>query len=238
MKSLIKNIINKCGYNISKGSGDRYLNALKNLTDEGHRVVIFDVGAHHGESEKNFLQVFDDPSIFCFEPFNVSFSILQRSVSKNTKIFNIGFSNSSGMFEFESNFFSPTNSLLPLEKNAELTWGGVEGLSKKESVYCQFTTVDEFLLKNSIDQVDILKLDVQGAEYKVIEGAKKSLIGRAIKNIYMECIVAPTYVGQWSIERYISEMSSYGYYLYGFYNMIYDKDEYLLQTDIIFTASK
>ena len=33
-------------------------------------------------------------------------------------------------------------------------------------------------------------------------------------------------------------MKSYGYNLYGIYNMIYGEFEYLLQVDVIFTLSK
>ena len=57
-------------------------------------------------------------------------------------------------------------------------------------------------------------------------------------NIYIEIILAPTYVEQQSFERYIAQMKSYGYNLYGIYNMIYGEFEYLLQVDVIFTLSK
>lgn len=215
----------------------QYLNALKYLLADSTEQIIFDVGAHHGETEKIFLENFLYSSIYCFEPFDVSFLILKNNASKNTKIYNIGFSDISGKFEFESNFCDPTNSLLPLELNTDKLWG-VEGLAQKEKVFCEFITIDEFVSSNQLEKIDLLKLDVQGAEYKVLLGAKKSLENKIIKNIYMEIILAPTYVGQRSFDSYITEMRHFGYDLYGIYNMIYGEFEYLLQVDVIFTLSK
>jgi hypothetical protein len=37
------------------------------------------------------------------------------------------------------------------------------------------TTLDEFLLQNSISQVDVMKIDVEGAEYFVFRGAANLL---------------------------------------------------------------
>ena len=238
MKTFIQKLVNRLGYQITKYESaiyPGYLGALKELVGGGGtKSIIFDVGAHHGETEKIFSESFTNSSIYCFEPFEQSFSVLKNRVGENTNIFNVGFSDVAGKFEFQSNVADATNSLLFLEKNAKEVWN-IKDLAEKESVTCEFITIDEFISSNNINKIDLLKLDVQGAEYKVLAGAKKSLSEKIIKNIYMEVIVAPTYVGQWSIEAYIGKMGSYGYELYGIYNMCYGDRGRLLQADVIFT---
>jgi len=237
MKKFLKDLVKRLGYQIIRYEGQRYLGALKKLIDSKKKSIIFDVGAHHGETEKVLSETFINSSIFCFEPFDSSFSVLQKNVGKNTNIFNVGFSDSAGKFEFQSNFLDATNSLLILEKNAIQVWD-IEQLTEKEKVICEFITIDEFVSSNNINQIDLLKLDVQGAEYKVLSGAKKSLTEKIIKNIYMEVILAPTYVGQWGMEQYIKELGAYGYELYGIYNMVYGDSQRILQADIIFTLHR
>lgn len=232
MKSCIQKLLGALGYKVTRNV--TYLDALKNLIGPAKNPIIFDVGAHYGESEKEFSRNFINSSIYCFEPFKPSFLVLKNNVSNKTYIFNIGFSDIAGKFDFHSNLADPTNSLLSLEDNAHKIWG-LKKLSEKQSVTCEFTTIDEFVFSEMINHIDLLKIDVQGAEYKVLSGAKKMLSKNAIKIIFMEIILAPIYVGQWGIELYIKEMASYGYELYGLYNMSYDCRGRLLQVDAIFT---
>ena len=58
----------------------QYLNARKYLMADSAQQIIFDVGAHHGETEKLFLESFSNSSIYCFEPFEASFLILKKNV--------------------------------------------------------------------------------------------------------------------------------------------------------------
>ena len=37
------------------------------------------------------------------------------------------------------------------------------------------TTLDDFIKENNIDKIDYLKIDVEGAEYRVLEGLIKNL---------------------------------------------------------------
>jgi len=50
----------------------------------GSSPIIFDVGAHHGQSAEFFSEIFNSPTIYSFEPDPESFQILK---SKKIKIF-------------------------------------------------------------------------------------------------------------------------------------------------------
>ena len=66
--------------------------------------IIFDVGAHHGESVKVFRRFFQNP-IYCFEPNKRAFKKLEVNTKKfeNIKIFNFGISNN----ETNSTLYTP-----------------------------------------------------------------------------------------------------------------------------------
>jgi hypothetical protein len=57
-------------------------------------------------------------------------------------------------------------------------------LSHTEQV--RITTVDDFCQSNGIDRIHLLKLDVEGYELKVLEGASRLLAARAIDFIQFE----------------------------------------------------
>ena len=84
--------------------------------------------------------------------------------------------------------------------------------------------------------MDVLKLDVQGAEYSVLEGADALLSGGRIGVIYMEVIIAPTYVGQRRLVDYLALTSDKGYELFDLYNPT-RRNGRLIQSDIIFVSA-
>ena len=50
----------------------------------------------------------------------------------------------------------------------------------------QTTTIDEEVAKHGVSLIDFLKIDTEGFEQEVLEGAKTSLLNRKIKFIYIE----------------------------------------------------
>jgi FkbM family methyltransferase len=201
-------------------------------------ITIFDVGAHIGDVSKLYSQLFPRSTIYSFEPFLQTFAKLQTSVQPypNIHIVNCGLAGCSGLFPLYDNNSSATNSLFAPDPAADNTWG--EGLvSSKGVVQCQFTTLDEFVAEKRIDFIDILKIDVQGAETQVLAGAKKSLASHKIGLIYAEIITMPTYKGQkpfWEILKWFEES---GMSLYNIYNCSLTEGR-LRQIDAIFFASR
>ena len=46
--------------------------------------------------------------------------------------------------------------------------------------------MDSFLAKNSIDRVDLMKIDIEGSEFDLLTGAKSSLENGKVKAMYIE----------------------------------------------------
>ena len=127
-----------------------------------------------------------------------------------------------------------TNSLLNTQHLSDKTWGpGL--LDTKEIIEIESKTINQMVIDLNFDSIDILKLDVQGAEYKVFNGAMNLLSIGGGKVIYMEIINMPTYLGQWDIVDYFIMLREFGYKLVGLYNYSYSKTGELRQVDAIFS---
>jgi hypothetical protein len=57
-------------------------------------------------------------------------------------------------------------------------------LNHREEI--QINTIDNFCEENNLTQIDFLKLDIEGNEYRALEGALKMLKGNKIKYIQFE----------------------------------------------------
>lgn len=237
IRQMVKSMARTLGYDLRRFSpGADSLNEISHLLRQVARPVIFDVGVHHGQTARAFTNRFPGAVLYCFEPFPESFTQLKRNSSDYpaATLEPIGFSESSGQHEFNSNTSSPTNSLLQLDSCAAATWGN-SVLTAITKVVCNFETLDGYLDRNAIQQIDLLKMDVQGAEYKALKGAEKSLRTHCIRNVYMEIITGKTYTGQLQFENYLSLMDAHGFRLQGLFNLEHGADRQLVQLDALFS---
>lgn len=72
------------------------------------------------------------------------------------------------------------------------------------------TTIDSYCQKNSINKIDVLKIDVEGAELSVLKGAKQMLELGKIKHIYCELNCASINYGSSNSET-LKYLESLGY---------------------------
>jgi FkbM family methyltransferase len=200
------------------------------------RPVIFDVGAHIGETAHRYRKLFPEASIHCFEPFPASFERLKAAVLgvRGVTAHALALSDSSGAAFLNVNRGVQTSSLLATDSTAASYWGG--GLLDTQGrIEVATDTIDSFCATHLIERIDVLKLDVQGAELSVLRGASRMLQASAVDVVYMEMIIAPTYVGQRPLHEYLAFFADRGYSLFDLYNPVRRWGR-LLQADIIFVS--
>lgn len=178
--------------------------------------------------------MFPEARIHSFEPFPESYGKLQSEIEGKANIFahNIAISDKDGKALFNSNAQSTANSLLSSDEKGSEYWGN-DVLDTKSQIEVETTSLDSFCTNNNIDSIDILKIDTQGAEYQVFQGAKDMLTRNAIGLIYTEIIICPTYKGQHALYEYLSLLASFGYELLDIYNQVRQHNQ-LIQVDVIF----
>jgi FkbM family methyltransferase len=199
--------------------------------------VIFDVGAHVGETAARYRALFPGAWIHSFEPSPASVERLAAACrgDERVEVHAAAVSDATGTSKLHLNRASVTNSLLASDGRAENYWG-LGLLDSEGEVTVATLALDDFCRDRRIEHVDVLKIDVQGAEYAVLAGAKGLLERHAIDVIYMEMIMAPHYVGQRKYHHYLTSLDALGYELFDLFNFG-RRDGRLIQTDGIFLAS-
>lgn len=199
--------------------------------------MIFDVGAHRGETAVRYRTLFPAAVIHSFEPSPESFRALAAVAASTTGIepHCLALSDAAGTAMLNVNRSAATSSLLPSAATGRHYWG--EGLlDTQERVEVRTQTLDGFCAERGIGAIDVLKLDVQGAEHAVLRGASRLLGGAAIDVIYMELIIAPTYVGQRTLHEYLELFAEHRYELFDLYNPV-RRRERLIQADALIVSA-
>ena len=243
MKHIIQNLAHTVGYHISKVEGPTTHSGafaeMQRLCENIGSPTIFDVGAHHGDTVMEFRSRFPTSRILAFEPFQESFQVLCHNTKADSgiQVFNYGLADQSGIFSFHSNPSSATNSLLPTDDMGPNTWGAGL-LETKGIVQAHFRSIDSIVKELDIRKIDILKLDVQGAEYRVLQGALEACRDGIVSIVYSEIITQPTYKGQKRLDEALSVFYSAGFDLHNIFNLCSTSDRKLCQFDAIFTRTK
>lgn len=234
MKFFLKAILKFLGWDLRKiQRGQKIEYDLKYLLKDGS-AVIFDIGAHHGETALRFGALFKEAKILSFEPFLDSFKILEEKsrVLNNIELFNFGFLDTTGEKEFYLNSGSPTNSTKKLSIKASDTWN--QRFDELQKVTLRFRDLDSFVQEKGISKIDLLKIDVQGAEYEVLNGGKKLFRKGLINLVYLEIIMGETYLNQTKLSSYFKFFEDYNFKLYGVYDYTFNHNLDLIQFDLLF----
>ena len=149
----------------------------KTLNDLGlkNNLMIFDVGAHKGQTSLHFCKLFPQSFIHAFEPSPYLFAEIEKNLSKRKNIrchnFALGETN-------EKAFLTKPNSDL---------CGQVIKAQEKNSTSISVRRLDGFCQVENISAIDLLKIDVEGNELSVLKGASGMIERNAIKVILLEC---------------------------------------------------
>jgi len=161
-------------------SGEDYFK--KFVIDNYKPTVIFDVGCNEGNYIAPFVS--SDKNIHCFEPVPKTFERLNERFKKyeNVKVNKLGLSNSQTstfIYDYATGDGSSHASLF--EEN--INYGKDLPVSKIE---VNLETLDNYIEVNNIAEIDLLKIDTEGNEIFVLQGAKESLNSKKIKILQFE----------------------------------------------------
>jgi FkbM family methyltransferase len=219
--------------------GDSHLDDIRLIFGERRVRTVFDVGAHVGESALTFAKSFPGATIYSFEPDVDAWKLLCQNTRDLARIrpFNVGFGEDSQTRTFYRNAFDATNSLLPsLEEAGEFYDAAL--LKHDSTSRVQLMTLDQFRSQNGIGNIDLLKIDTQGYEDRVLEGAKTSLRAAAISMIYLEVNFVPVYQNQASFSRILEVLADTGYQLVGLYERGFGRAPFLVGANALFISRR
>lgn len=188
MKKWIRSFLAKNGYVLWKWNFIRFgvspfLDVGRLNSAWGRQLeIVFDVGANAGQFTQEVRRRFPHVVIHSFEPHPTTFEALVRQKVDDRMLphcLALGEKNGPvSFFEYGEN--SEWNSLVP---NARFT---TQFSMKNSEITVESMTLDDFCVKHEINHIDLLKLDVEGAELSVLKGAQRMLRLGRIMAIYCE----------------------------------------------------
>ena len=195
MQHIIYYLLNKLFMNEAESEILKYLKKKDK--------IVFDIGCFRGNFTKNFIkneQKLGIKSIFfLFDP-NPTVKDYLRPLLENEKIkyFNLALDNSNSQKKFYLNkFFEASGSSLNTTLRDDKKWKSTRKIFMQiiqpfkkigdfSEINVQTQTLDNFCLNKKIENIDVLKIDVEGNELNVLEGAKRLLSENKINIIYTE----------------------------------------------------
>jgi FkbM family methyltransferase len=166
-----------------KNSGELLI--LQNILRERvNHCIVFDVGANVGNYTKYILSIDPLINVYCFEPSSRTFESLKENLSIYTQspinLYNFGLSENERVSILHSD---TENSGFASIYKRRLDHLNIF-LDKEEQIVLK--TLDTFCSDNGIENIYLLKLDVEGHELSVLKGANNLIKNDKISYLQFE----------------------------------------------------
>lgn len=232
LHSFINNLLRHLGVQIKRYPDKDIARRLKIIKNLGV-TLIFDVGANTGQFAKEMRRLGYRGRLVSFEPLQAAYQVLAKAASKDpdwkANHFALGDQNGRIQINVAGNSFSSSilNMLPAHEKSAPgssyVTTEEIE-ISSMDSVFQSFFRPGDSVM---------LKIDTQGYERQVLNGAKDSL--KYVTIIQLEMSMVPLYENEMLFMDMVKYLEILGYSLYSLENGFSDDfTGQLLQVDGIF----
>jgi FkbM family methyltransferase len=169
---------------------------------------IWDIGAHQGETALYFAKSFHQSTIRSFEPVSSNYNLLIQNCRKLENFHAHNFA--LGEENKKTKIFLQGASVIHSLRD-DLNKPSAED-SKSEDV--EVKTIDYVINDFKTASIDLLKIDVEGYEIEVLNGAYKSLAEKKINLIYLETGLDDRFN---SIKSLIDFLKPIGYLPFAFY---------------------
>lgn len=179
-------------------------------------AVIFDVGANTGQTVAWLRDFLPDATIYSFEPVASTFKELKRNVSQDKKVLAAQLAFGDREEKKMIRVFEQHSALNSLK--AELMNQSVHAKEEEITV----TTIDSYCKTHTISKIDFLKIDTEGYELKVLEGASKMLLEKRVSLIYCEVGFQQNNKRNTPLASLIEWLEPYDYYFFGLYQLVSD----------------
>jgi FkbM family methyltransferase len=195
--------------------------------------VIFDVGANVGQSSKEFLARFQPSRIYCFEPVQDTFRILQKQLSHDSRVKMCCLALGADRGKAEMVHCGNPGSFFLRKAD--------DAIGSMESEPVKIDTLDHFCSENGIGFIDFLKIDTEGSDLNVLRGAANFLKAQNVSFVQVEAGMNSHNSRHVPFEAFKVFLESKGYYLFGVYDQIREwpnKEPHLRRANLLFISER
>jgi FkbM family methyltransferase len=158
---------------------------LPRIINSGTQSTIFDIGANEGDYAAIVLEFMPDARIFCFEPNSPTYDRLCARFQERDNISLHRIALGEGrqeviLYDYADSIGSGHASLY------EEVFVAQHHETNIRPAVVRMDSLDEFCAESRINHIDLLKIDVEGHEYKVLQGASNLLKSAKIRCIQFE----------------------------------------------------
>jgi|10_taG_2_1085330.scaffolds.fasta_scaffold38468_3 FkbM family methyltransferase len=181
-------------YIISEIMQDLY--NMCNITKKNDVKTVIDLGGHVGSFSIMASILFPNTKIYSYEAVQENYDVILKNVAINKlenkiSVFNFavggkGYPQEIQMAGSKSGYDKSDVQSIRNTGGNKIIWG--EGDC---GVNLETTTLKEIIEQNNIEKVDLLKLDIEGSEYQVLEYAHETGVLNIIDKMAMELHVNP-----------------------------------------------
>lgn len=184
---------------------------------DGRGAVMFDVGAHVGETALALALEFPEAAIHAFEPVEAIFRRLERNCRNYPNVIchhaALGARNETRIIALRSNEVS-----CGMNQMGRLA-GENTPAELRERVTIQ--RLDDVCHQFSVRQIAFLKIDVEGFELEVLRGASEMLKLRKIQTVIAEAAFSNTDEQHAHFDDVRGMLEPFGFVLAGYYDPTY-----------------
>jgi FkbM family methyltransferase len=182
--------------------------------------IVFDVGANHGDFAQAASFCFPRARVFLFEPLPVLRPVLELQTARNA-----------GRWSFHPMALGASEGHLPLYVDpANDTIGSLAGFSESYNkmhsqpadrsstaiIDVPIESLDNFCHRERIRHIDLIKIDVEGFEFAVLDGAAEMLSKTTAAIIEISLIRTARGRPEPLLEM-VSRLTQYGFYIVGLF---------------------
>ena len=198
--------------------------------------IVMDVGANVGDVTLAALKTYPDCHVICFEPVDSTFEVLKKRLSSYEGRFTLhqqALSSVNGVGEINITTFHGANSISAQSKlHSELN-PHVKEIGKQS---ISLVRLDDLMQHADLPRVDIMKIDVEGHEYDVIDGGRYFLRSQVDTILIEASLMRDLTWDRQSFIEVFSTLSDLGFRLINAYDLHYVEDASLMcvQMDCVF----
>ena len=181
--------------------------------------TILEIGCSSGSHTLWFLEIFENPKVYCFEPDPRAIARFNAKVSQrsNVNLFEIALSDHNGDITFYQSGGQRD------EKTGQIMPQGwdLSGSIRKpkdhliiapwctfdQSITVKTATLDTWCKEHRVEGIDFIWMDVQGAELDVFRGGKNAL--SKTRFIYTEYSNRELYEGQSNLKQLLDHLKNF-----------------------------